>query len=588
MEVDNPPEILKESESSIPQVDQVEVMKERLSLDILRCVKTSQNTYGLRHGDYRRYRQYCTRRLHRIRKTLNFMNGKKRFQKRVPTVTQFAKDPRFMMLTLVQAERAWSHAMELKNAMQVTARTARHATTRMVKAAYWARELEKAARSVADERTSLEAQAYASLMAANASFVREDWKSALQTFMVARRIYEGMANRLDGDDGGLFRQRVEEIDPSIRFCEYNVHGANGTISSIDGVLGSPAGLGKSGPASPSLDLLTAQLESALADRVKSHVEDLATIEWCGSQIPLRSVKVREAVLGAKQEEFALDEEDDADRKTALYDKLFMAYNDASRLVQRELDELRADAAITSEEREKELTYLRGYLSHARLSHTIKRNLLIVRELESHGAGAGESLRLFDTLIHNASEILELPGVNEKTDVHRNASFQIAAFRAGRCRGLAYCYMESQRYREASALFLRSAARFEEVDAQLAKDQLGFDILALIEECRALRCRCVALQSQAASLVSHALQTKLNLDGSSKSASDLYHGLDVFEPRQTLVQIPPPYGSVASKPILFDIASDTIGFPDLAEASKVAPSEEKSQRSGVLGWFSRRR
>lgn len=38
---------------------------------------------GLRHRDYQRYRQYCARRLRRIRKSANFLHGKgKTFLKR--------------------------------------------------------------------------------------------------------------------------------------------------------------------------------------------------------------------------------------------------------------------------------------------------------------------------------------------------------------------------------------------------------------------------------------------------------------------------------------------------------------------------
>jgi signal recognition particle subunit SRP68 len=53
--------------------------------------KAAQIQHGLRHGDYTRYRQYCARRLTRLRKTLAFTHGKGRFnQKRlnVQQVTQ--------------------------------------------------------------------------------------------------------------------------------------------------------------------------------------------------------------------------------------------------------------------------------------------------------------------------------------------------------------------------------------------------------------------------------------------------------------------------------------------------------------------
>ena len=56
----------EEKDDEVPRAP-VEIVK-NLSLDILHLAKTSQMKNGLRHQDYRRYRQYCTRRLRRIRK----------------------------------------------------------------------------------------------------------------------------------------------------------------------------------------------------------------------------------------------------------------------------------------------------------------------------------------------------------------------------------------------------------------------------------------------------------------------------------------------------------------------------------------
>ena len=42
------------------------------SLEIRAVIRAAQNAHGLRHGDYRRYRQYCARRLRRLRKAKDF------------------------------------------------------------------------------------------------------------------------------------------------------------------------------------------------------------------------------------------------------------------------------------------------------------------------------------------------------------------------------------------------------------------------------------------------------------------------------------------------------------------------------------
>ena len=53
-----------------------------VTLEIFNVVKSSHAQHGLRHGDYTRYRQYCSRRLRRIRKTLGMQHGKGRFVRR--------------------------------------------------------------------------------------------------------------------------------------------------------------------------------------------------------------------------------------------------------------------------------------------------------------------------------------------------------------------------------------------------------------------------------------------------------------------------------------------------------------------------
>ena len=54
----------------------------RVSLHILQTIRTAQSQHGLRHGDYGRYRQYCTRRLRRLYRSTKFLHGHKRFAKK--------------------------------------------------------------------------------------------------------------------------------------------------------------------------------------------------------------------------------------------------------------------------------------------------------------------------------------------------------------------------------------------------------------------------------------------------------------------------------------------------------------------------
>lgn len=76
-----------------------------------------QQQHGLRHGDYQRYRGYCTRRVKRLRNVLGLPQGDKRhFKKRDVTVAHIEgkkSDERYIYIPLMLAERAWAYAMQV-------------------------------------------------------------------------------------------------------------------------------------------------------------------------------------------------------------------------------------------------------------------------------------------------------------------------------------------------------------------------------------------------------------------------------------------------------------------------------------------
>jgi signal recognition particle subunit SRP68 len=102
----------------------------------------------LKHGDYKRYRHYCTQRLKRIRKGIKFTHGKKFVKKEISldNINEF-KDPRVLQLPLYNAERAWALAISLKqelaNNKNADPRTRMHVKRRFSRALKWARLLKQ-------------------------------------------------------------------------------------------------------------------------------------------------------------------------------------------------------------------------------------------------------------------------------------------------------------------------------------------------------------------------------------------------------------------------------------------------------------
>ena len=170
-----------------------------VSLDIFNQIKTSHAQHGLRHGDYLRYRQYCARRLHRIRKTSGLTHGKGRFVKK-PLEARMIREGKHLMLALYCSERAWSFAMQLKREnTSGEPRPKHHAMHRLRKAAKWSTALAELCAMRCDKRTGLEADAYCGFMHGNLHLEREEWAPALQHLKRTRTICAELAKASLGE-----------------------------------------------------------------------------------------------------------------------------------------------------------------------------------------------------------------------------------------------------------------------------------------------------------------------------------------------------------------------------------------------------
>lgn len=76
-----------------------------------------QQQHGLRHGDFQRYRGYCTRRVKRLRKTLHLPQGDRRhFKKRdvnLQHLESVNSSEKYIHIPLILAERSWAYAMQV-------------------------------------------------------------------------------------------------------------------------------------------------------------------------------------------------------------------------------------------------------------------------------------------------------------------------------------------------------------------------------------------------------------------------------------------------------------------------------------------
>lgn len=554
-----------------------------LSLGILADVTTSQSSHGLKHSDYARYRAYCTRRLARLRSATATSNKQvtqnHRYAQHVITSEDALANPRALVIPLVQAERDWAFAMDVKRTQPAgPARARRRVHAKLTRAVQHSATLSALCRQVADETTVLEAEAYASAMQAALALEREQWSSALAAFELAHKIYAGMAGVRTGTSAAaLFERRVEDVAQAMRFCRYNLARSGGGEDDVNGANGDAAllqGLRAGSDAAMSSDLIAEKIEAALAEARRRAAVSFGNVEWCGVEIALRSERVREAVLTAEEEGAAFEKREAVADD---YDKLFLVLNDAVKVVNDELAQFRASESAGGD-RVRELELLVAYLTHKRLKHTVSRNLLLVEALRTRrGAKPEDFVRLFDNLIGNMSDVLALPGVEEDASMSNEAEGRRKVFQMRRCFHLAQCYQAAGLQTEAAALFDRVGTH-----AGTMSGKYSNEARAIVAESAGMKCRARAEAFLEMQEVNHGMAT-LDVKGHEHGRKTMVEHMEEMasfvgsgDNGRVVCEMPPALEAVPCKPVLFDLGIDGVRPPEECGPVESGLSEEKQE------------
>ena len=118
--------------------------------------------------------------------------------------------------------------MQLKREnTQDEARPRYHLLHRLSKAAKWSTTLKDLCAERGDERTALEAEAYCAFMWGNNHLEREQWAHALTHLKRTRTICTELSRVSTPEQAHLYKQMAEQVQPSIRFCSYNLGDEDG-------------------------------------------------------------------------------------------------------------------------------------------------------------------------------------------------------------------------------------------------------------------------------------------------------------------------------------------------------------------------
>lgn len=564
----------------------------KFSINVLQLLKSAQMQHGLRHGDYTRYRRYCTARLRRLYKSLKLTHGRGKYSRR-PITESTVSEVRVLHLVLYTAERAWSHAMEKRQLPDgPNARQRIYLIGRLRKAVKWATLFSQLCATKGDSRTSLEAEAYASFMKGSLLFEQDqNWETALMNFKSARAVYEELGKYGDLENQVLCRERVEELEPSIRYCLHKIGKSNLQASELLQI-GEMEG--------PALDLFKAKLEAVMAETRSQQAASMTEFHWLGHRFPISNAKTRVAIL--KAQELEKDSHGPAaeslpgEKRLAIFDKIFTAYHEARSCIRSDLV-----SAGSSENVKDDLNGLDKAVSAVLGLRTIERNQLLVSIAKSKltrqqddkkekGTKPEELVRLYDLLLQNSADLSDLISSGrdrkpEEVTFAEECALKSLAFRAERCFFLGKSYSLAGMRTEAYALYSRARSLAEDALKKFQGAGAGDQVLvkelkALSEECRSNIC------IEHATGIMEELKAPENLSKKisdiSLSRSDkkvekfLLEKLELYEsavgnstvksaPR--IEAFPPAFQAISRNPIVLDLAYNFIDFPSLENRMK---------------------
>ncbi|XP_043724658.1 signal recognition particle subunit SRP68-like [Telopea speciosissima] len=563
----------------------------KFSINVLQLLKFAQMQHGLRHGDYTRYRRYCTARLRRLYKSLKFTHGRTKYIRRAITESTVT-EVRFLHLVLYTTERAWSHAMEKRQLPDgPNARQRIYLIGRLRKAVKWAILFAQLCAIKGDSRTSLEAEAYANYMKGTLLFEQDqNWDTALNHFRNARAVYEELGKYGDLDNQVLCRERVEELEPSIRYCLHKVGESKIQTSEL---------LDISKIEGPGLDLFRAKLEAVMAEARSQQAAAMTEFCWLGHRFPISNAKTWVSIVKAQELEKDRGSAADslpAEKKLGIFDKIFAAYHEARSCIRKDLD-----SAGNAETMKDNLNGLDKAVSSIVVQRTIERNQLLVSiaksKFKKHRDDKAEKstkpeelVRLYDLLIQNTTDLSDLVSSGrdrkpEEVAFPEEYELKGLAFRAERCFYLAKSYSLAGKRAEAYALYCHARTLADNVLQKL--QSVADPDMVLIQEMKLLESNCrsnsciehaaaIMEEKMAPEKLSKGIST-ISLNGAEKKVEKfLLDKLDLYEsavgnpsmkevPR--IEAFPPPFQPAPRNPIVLDIAFNLIEFPSLENRMK---------------------
>ncbi|KAI8081834.1 uncharacterized protein B0P05DRAFT_508635 [Gilbertella persicaria] len=527
--------------------------QEPMVVDVLNLINDARMTYGLRHQDYQRYREYCTNRVRRLRQILKLTQSNNKTNNARKALPEKFDDARYLHLYIYETERAWAYAMELKqeSANSIDTRSRHHLVKRLKRASQHAEQLYALCqKQKVDNYTVLDVKAYTSSMKGYLFFEQQQWQEALSQFIESRTIYNRFAQNNQPEKEALCYAAMDEIDPNIRFCAYKLQLEQDVEKLV------------SEHHDSSLD---AQLNQVISESRQQQ-----PLTWREKTVQIKHPALAEAIQKA-QENNSWTETEKLAKKAVKEDK-------------------EATAKVTSSRSAKateDLQFLFTFVEYHAFGSLIQRNLKLVAQADK----PQQAIQLYDDILKNIEYMWELPNVKDDMAFDGELNVLSLYYKGCRCVHVAHAYSNMKKTPESLALYQKAQSYVVQAKQGLSQiRQFAQDALLKVTEQDLSELeqsiQSGSWKSRAAWYLEHGEteQTTETLEDLTSGA--LINQLETYPSHispQRLVDFPPSFQPVACKPFYFDLAANFIKYPE----QSIDERTEKTS-SGFWGIFGGRK
>lgn len=385
-------------------------------------------------------------------------------------------------------------------------------------------------------------------------FELQIWQSSAENLKKAQVVYEKLSSTLPDDEQASYKQRIDEISPSLRYCAYNI-GDEKAINLLE-----LRGHG-----------LLENLDSLALQAKEKRAEEIIEVLWQGVKVIIRPEKCKLFLMSIKSLDDTLSKAENTQARISLIEEMLIDCRDAISVAR---DEVRANSTGSQ--------LLLTYLLYIRLTRTVQRNEFLVEQAKK----PQDSVRLYDIILQQMTELKELSGLEENKKYQEEIANQTTLFKAYRSYYLAKANTVARRWRESLIVYKSSLKFIESIVTSNASKEIKDKALKLRKDIQS-----EVYVAQAHCVIEDTVEQPteyLTAKNTPKIKTPLIDRLDEYKEdtgiitKSAKIVNMPSMEPVPNKPLFFDLASNFVQFPDLSDKLD-QPQNKPKQSAGMSGF-----